>query len=257
MFFRIGVEVFTHLSYIFIKPKDLEMNDNLFNVWGTAVLNPLQDIWARFLFFLPSLVGAILILVVGWIVAAGLDRLVTQILKQVRLDQTLNKVGTKTIFEKSGLDMEVSEFVGALVRWTILLVAFLAAADVLQLSNVTEFLNSILAYIPNVFVAVGILLIGLFAAHFFAGIVRGTVGAARVQTASLLGAITKWSIYIFTIAVALQQLGIAAVIIDRFLTALFFMLALAGGLAFGLGGQKAASEALEDFRKDFGHNGRK
>lgn len=233
------------------------MQDNLFDVWGNAVLNPLQDIWARFLFFLPSLVGAVVILVVGWIVAAGLDRLVTQILKQIRLDQTLNRVGTKTIFEKSGLEMEVSEFVGALVRWTILLIAFLAAADVLQLSKVTDFLNNILAYIPNVFVAVGVLLIGLFAAHFFAGVVRGTVGAARVNTANLLGAITKWAIYIFTFAVALQQLGIAAIIIDRFLTALFFMLALAGGLAFGLGGQKQASEALDDFRHDLGHRSRK
>ena len=226
------------------------MQDNLFNVWGDAVLNPLQDLWARFLTFLPNLVGAIVILVIGWIVAAGLDRLVTQILKQAKLDSTLNKMGTKTLLEKSGLDMEVSEFVGALVRWTILLVAFLAAADVLALSNVTTFLNSILAYIPNVFVAIGILLIGLFAAHFFAGVVRGTVGAARVQTARLLGATTKWTIYIFTLAAALQQLGIASIIIDRFLTALFFMLALAGGLAFGLGGQKAAAESLEDFRKE-------
>ena len=226
------------------------MQDNLFNVWGDAVLNPLQDLWARFLTFLPNLVGAIVILVIGWIVAAGLDRLVTQILKQAKLDSTLNKMGTKTLLEKSGLDMEVSEFVGALVRWTILLVAFLAAADVLALSNVTTFLNSILAYIPNVFVAIGILLIGLFAAHFFAGVVRGTVGAARVQTARLLGATTKWTIYIFTLAAALQQLGIASIIIDRFLTALFFMLALAGGLAFGLGGQKPAAETLEDFRKE-------
>ena len=190
------------------------MQDNLFNVWGDAVLNPLQDLWTRFLTFLPNLVGAIVILVIGWIVAAGLDRLVTQILKQAKLDSTLNKMGTKTLLEKSGLDMEVSEFVGALVRWTILLVAFLAAADVLALSNVTTFLNSILAYIPNVFVAIGILLIGLFAAHFFAGVVRGTVGAARVQTARLLGATTKWTIYIFTLAAALQQLGIASITIS-------------------------------------------
>ena len=219
------------------------MEDNLFNVWGDAVLNPLQDLWARFLTFLPNLVGAIVILVVGWIVAAGLDRLVTQILKQAKLDATLNKMGTKTLLEKSGLEMEVSEFVGALVRWTILLIAFLAAADVLALSNVTTFLNSVLAYIPNVFVAIGILLIGLFAAHFFAGVVRGTVGAARVHTSKLLGAATKWTIYVFTLAAALQQLGIASIIIDRFLTALFFMLALAGGLAFGLGGQKSAPKA--------------
>ncbi|RLC37455.1 hypothetical protein DRH29_01865 [candidate division Kazan bacterium] len=229
------------------------MQENLFAVWGNAVLNPLEDIWGRFLVFLPNLVGAVIILLVGWIVAVGLDRLVTQILKQLRVDAALNRVGTKTLFEKSGFELEVSEFVGALVKWTILLVAFLAAADVLGLSKVTDFLNQILVYIPNVFVAIAILLIGVLAAHFFAGLVRGAVGAAKVHAAQFLAATTKWVIYIFTILVALNQLGIAASIVDRLITAIFFMVALAGGLAFGLGGQKAASETLDDIRKEVGH----
>jgi len=222
-------------------------------MWGQAVLTPLQDIWTRFVIFLPSLLGAVVILLVGWIVAAGLDRIVTQILKQLKVDSALNKVGTRTFFIKAGLDLEISEICGNLVRWTVLLIAFLATADVLGLAKVTDFLNNVLVYIPNVFVAIGILLLGILAAHFFAGVIRGTVGAVKVQTARLLGSITKWVIYFFTIAVALQQLGIAAVLIDRFLTALFFMLALAGGLAFGLGGQKAAGDVLDDLRKDLGH----
>lgn len=228
-------------------------SDNLLTTWGQAVLTPLQDIWMRFVIFLPSLIGAVIILLVGWIVAAGLDRIITQILKQLKIDSALNKVGSRTFFEKAGVDLQISELIGNLVRWTVLLIAFLAAADVLGLSKVTDFLNSVLVYVPNVFVAIGILLLGILAAHFFAGIVRGTVGAARVQTARLLGSITKWVIYFFTFAVALQQLGIAAILIDRFLTAIFFMLALAGGLAFGLGGQKQASDMLDDFRKDLGH----
>jgi len=229
------------------------MQDNLFAAWGNAVLNPLQDIWGRFLIFLPSLVGAIVILLVGWIVAAGLDRLVTQILKQLRVDSALNRVGTKTLFEKSGFQLEVSEFVGLLVKWTILLVAFLAAADVLGLSKVTDFLNQILVYIPNVFVAIAILLIGVLAAHFFAGLVRGAVGATKLHVALFLAATTKWVIIIFTILVAMNQLGIAASIVDRLITAIFFMIALAGGLAFGLGGQKAAADTLDDIRKEVGH----
>jgi len=228
-------------------------SDNLLTMWGQAVLTPLQDIWTRFVIFLPSLLGAVVILLVGWIVAAGLDRIVTQILKQLKVDSALNKVGTRTFFIKAGLDLEISEICGNLVRWTVLLIAFLATADVLGLAKVTDFLNNVLVYIPNVFVAIGILLLGILAAHFFAGVIRGTVGAVKVQTARLLGSITKWVIYFFTIAVALQQLGIAAVLIDRFLTALFFMLALAGGLAFGLGGQKAAGDVLDDLRKDLGH----
>lgn len=229
------------------------MTNDFLTVWGNAVLNPLQDIWGRFLIFLPNLVGAIVILLIGWIVAVGLDRLVTQILHQLRIDSALAKVGTKTLFEKAGFNLDVSDFIGGLVRWTILLIAFLAASDILGLAKVTDFLNQILVYIPNVFVAIAILLIGVLAAHFFAGLVRGTVGAAKVHSAQFLSAVTKWVIYVFTILVALNQLGIAAAIIDRLITAIFFLIALAGGLAFGLGGQKAAADVLDDIRKDFGH----
>ncbi|OGB74936.1 hypothetical protein A2810_01805 [candidate division Kazan bacterium RIFCSPHIGHO2_01_FULL_49_10] len=229
------------------------MQNNLLNEWGQAVLNPLQDIWYRFLIFLPNLVGALLIILIGWIVAAGLDRLVTQILKQLKLDHALNKVGAKTFFKKSGVDFEASDFVGGLVRWTILLVAFLAAADVLGLTKITDFLNAILSYIPNIFVAVAILLIGMLAANFFAHVVRGAVGAARIKMAHFLAAVTRWTIWIFAIFAALSQLGIAEVVINNLILAIFFMIALAGGLAFGLGGQKAASDTLEDMRKEMKH----
>jgi len=229
------------------------MQGNLLSTWGTAVLTPLQDIWYRFLVFLPNLIGALLILIIGWIIAAGLDRLVTQILKQIKLDTALNKIGVKNFFRKAGVDFETSDFIGGLVRWTILLVAFLAAADIMGLAKVTDFLNQILAYVPNIFVAVAILLIGMLAANFFAHVVRGAVGIAKIRSASFLAAITKWVIWIFTILVALNQLGIASMIINYLMMAIFFMIALAGGLAFGLGGQKAATETLEDMRKEMKH----
>jgi len=229
------------------------MQDNLLNTWGQAILDPLQNIWYRFLIFLPNLIGALLILLIGWIIAAGLDRLVVQMLKQIRLDAAVNRIGAKTMFKKAGVNFEVSDFIGGLVKWTILLISFLAAADILGLSKITDFLNQILGYIPNVFVAVAILLLGMLAANFFAHVVRGGVGATHIKSANFLATITKWIIWIFTILVALNQLGIAAVIIDRLITAVFFMIALAGGLAFGLGGQKAASETLDDLQKEMKH----
>jgi len=227
--------------------------DNLLSNWGAAVLTPLQDIWYRFIIFLPNLIGALLILIIGWIIASGLDRLVTQILKQLKLDTALNKVGMKNFFRKAGVDFETSDFIGGLVRWTIILVAFLAAADVLGLARITDFLNQILIYIPNIFVAVAIMLIGMLAANFFAHIVRGAVGVAKIRSANFLATVTRWVIWIFTILVALNQLGVASLIINYLMMAIFFMIALAGGLAFGLGGQKAAAEALEDFRKEIKH----
>ncbi|MEA1909490.1 MAG: hypothetical protein U9M89_00460 [Patescibacteria group bacterium] len=217
------------------------------------MLTPLQDIWNRFVVFLPGLIGAVLILIIGWIIASGLDRLVTQILKQIKLDAALNKIGMRNFFRKSGVEFETSDFIGGLVRWTIILVAFLAATDILGLSKVTDFLNQILTYVPNVFVAVAILLIGMLAANFFAHVVRGTVGLTRAKSANFLAAVTKWIIWIFTLLIALNQLGIASVIINYLMMAIFFMIALAGGLAFGLGGQRAAAETLEELRKEIRH----
>lgn len=229
------------------------MQDSLLNNWGQAIIDPLQNIWFRFLIFLPNLVGALLILLIGWIIAAGLDRLIVQILKQIKLDNALNKLGTKNLFKKAGVDFEASDFIGGLVKWTILLVSFLAASDVLGLSRVSDFLNQILSYIPNVFVAIAILLIGMLAANFLAHVVRGGVGATKIKSANFLATMTKWIIWIFTILIVFNQLGIAAIIIDRLITAIFFMIALAGGLAFGLGGQKAATDTLSEVQKEIKH----
>lgn len=229
------------------------MQGNYFQLWGEAVLTPLQTLWTRFLIFLPSLIGAIVILLVGWLIAVGLDRLVTQILKQIKLDSLLNKAGMRTLLSKGGFRLEFSDFFGNLVRWVVLLIAFLAAADVLGLSEVAIILNNILAYLPSIFVAMAILLLGVLAAHFFAGVVRGTVGAARIRAANFLGAFTKWVIYIFAILAALVQLGIAAVIIDRLIIAIFFAAAVALGLSFGLGGQKTAAKLLEEVHDEFRH----
>jgi len=232
------------------------MQGNYFQSWGTAVLTPLQDLWARFLLFLPNLIGAIVILLIGWLIAVGLDRLVTQILKQIKLDNALNKVGTRTLLSKGGFHLDFSDFIGALVKWSVLLITFLATADVLGLSEVSILLNKLIAYLPNIFVAVAVLLIGALFAHFLAGVVRGTVGAARIKVANFLGAFTKWVVYIFAILIALNQLGIAATIINNLIIAIFFAAALALGLSFGLGGQKSAAKLLEEIQDEFKHKER-
>ncbi len=220
---------------------------------GEAVLNPLQELWTRFLLFLPALIGAIVILIIGWIIAVGLERIVVQILRQIRIDPALNRWGMKTLFKHARVEFETSDFVGALVKWSVLLVAFLAASDVLNLDRITDFLNRILLYVPNVFVAVGILLLGFLVGHFTGVVVRGTLGAARIRSASALGTAAKWTVFIFAILIALYQLGIASTFINQFITALLFGIALAGALAFGLGGQKAASRWLEEIEKEATH----
>ena len=224
-----------------------------FPTLGEAVLNPLQELWTRFLLFLPALIGALIIILIGWIIAIGLERIVVQILKQLRIDPALNRWGMKTVFKYARVDFETSDFLGALVKWSVLLITFLAAADILNLDRITDFLNRILFYVPNVFVAVGVLLLGFLVAHFVGVVVRGTLGAARIRSASILASAAKWTVYIFAILIALSQLGIASAFINQFITAILFGIALAGALAFGLGGQKSAAKWLDEIEKEASH----
>lgn len=227
--------------------------NNLLDILTTSISEPSQLLWTRFIEFLPELIAAIVVLLIGWVIAVGLERLVSQIFTQLKVDKGLHAIGTKTFLKKAGWDFEASDFFGLLVRWTILLVAFLATADILGLDRVTEFISDILGYVPNIFVAVGVLLLGLLAAHFFGGVVKGAVGAAKIKAASFLAGATRWGIYIFTAIIALQQLGIAERFLNWFTVALFSFLALAGGLAFGLGGKEVAKNWLQDLEDEFTH----
>jgi hypothetical protein len=224
-----------------------------FPTLGSAVLSPLSELWSRFLLFLPALIGALIILVIGWIIAIGLERIVVQIFKQLKIDPALNRWGFKTFFKHARVNFETSDFLGALVKWAILLVTFLAAADVLGLDKISSFLNNILLYVPSVFVAIGILLLGFLIGSFVGHIVRGTLGATRIKSASLLASAAKWTIFIFSILIALNQLGIASAFINQFITAVLFGIALAGALAFGIGGQKAAARWLDEIEKEASH----
>lgn len=137
-----------------------------------------------------------------------------------------------------------------MVKWFLVIVSILAAADILNLNQVTAFLNMVLLYIPNVVIAVIILLLGVLFANFTAQIVQGAVKTARLKTGHFLAAIAKWSIIVFSVLAALVQLGIAASLLQILFTGLVAMLAIAGGLAFGLGGRGHAEKIIQHLEED-------
>jgi len=128
----------------------------------------------------------------------------------------------------------------------------MAATDILQLTQVTAFLNSILLYIPNVVVAVIILAIVVLVGNFVYSIVKGSTKAAGVMSATMLATISKWAIIIFGVLAALLQLGIAASLVNTIFIGIVAMLTLAGGLAFGLGGKEEAANILRKLREEIG-----
>ncbi len=243
-----SVIIIIHLWFFRDKFVPLEIMET--QIWTEIILASLNQVWLKFLSLLPNLVGALIVLIVGWIIAVILGRLVARALKILKVDVGLEKIGAKKSLEAARVKLDVANLLGALVKWFLIIVAFLAAADILNLPQVTQFLGSVLFYIPNVIVAVVILLIGILLANFLEKVVKGSVRVAKLSSAKFLGSLTKWAVTIFAGLAALIQLGIASSLLETLFTGLVAMLALAGGLAFGLGGRDEASRIIGRIRDD-------
>jgi hypothetical protein len=221
----------------------------LLQSWTQVTVASFQEIWGGFIGYLPKLLGALIIFFVGWAIAVGLQKLITQVLRAVRLDPMLERLGTDKFFEKGGIKMDFSGWIGTFVKWFLVLVFLLAATDILGMSDVASFLRSVLNYIPNVIVAVLILALAFWLAGVLRKIVQASVSASNIKAAAFLGTLTYWSIVIFGVFASLIQLGIAISLLQTIVTGIIAMLAIAGGLAFGLGGKDLAADLLHKFRK--------
>lgn len=218
--------------------------------FGDVVVASLQNLWNIFVGFIPELVVSFLVIVIGWAIAAALGRVVAQIISALRVDQLLDKVGFRKPVERAGLRLDSGHFFGQLVKWFLILVFVLAAANILGLSDVAIFLVEVIFYIPNVIVASLILLLAAAFASFMQHLIRASVDAAGMMSAGFLGSLAKWAILILAFFAALDQLGVARAFITTLLQGFVAMLAIAGGLAFGLGGQSAAKDFVAKLKEE-------
>lgn len=209
------------------------------------------DMWAGVVEALPRVVLAILVLLVGVIAANLLRSAVERGIEMLKIDDLFERLEVKGLFARAGVNLSVAGFLGWLVKWFVIIFALVVAADVLEWEQINVFLTSIIEYIPNVVIAVVILLVGLVLANFVNNVVLSAVQAANMQSAGFLAGIAKWAIIVFSFMAALVQLGIAEALIQTLFTGFIAMIALAGGLAFGLGGRDHASEVLTQLKKDF------
>lgn len=221
--------------------------------WADIIRFTLQNLWSGFIAFLPNFLGALVLLVVGLVIAAGLGKIVEKLVDALRLDRLLEQLGLGKLLERADLRLNSGRFTGVLVQWFFIIVTLLAVSDILKLEAFSSFLQQVLLYVPNIIVAVLIMLVGVVMAAFLARLVRASVLAARLHAAHFLGALTKWSVLVFAFLAALSQLGIAGALVNTLIMGFVAMLALAGGLAFGLGGRDAAAAWLEKMRSEIGN----
>ena len=224
---------------------------NTVSSWGNTIVSSFQDLWTRFINFLPAIIGAILVFVIGGIIATLVGKLVARVLKKLWLDKASKKANLSEFFAKAGLEIDIADTIGLLIKWFLILVFLMAATDILGMTQITSYLNRVLLYVPNVVIAVIILLLGLLFANFAQVIIRGSVKIAKLGSAPLLAGIAKWVIIVFSIIAALIQLDVASELLSFLFKGVIAMIAIAGGLAFGLGGKEQASKILEKTKTEF------
>lgn len=212
--------------------------------------NALMNIWEGLLNFLPSFVVAAFVFILGLFIGTALQRLVEQVVRFLWVDQLLKKLKIADVFQKADIRLDVAKALGVITNWFVVFAFLVAATDIVGLSQVSDFLRSVVGYLPNVFVAAVIVAIGFLVASWVHRLVYRGVTASQFANPAFVAGLTRWSIVIFSVLAALVQLRIATGLLQVLFTGMVAMFALAGGLAFGLGGKDVARQWLEKLNRD-------
>jgi len=221
----------------------------LVQTWAQITTYALQNLWQGFLTFIPTLIGAIIVFIIGWFISVGIGKLVAEVLIRIKFNKLFEKTGWKQALEKAELKVNAAEFIGAIAKWVLVIVFLLAAVEILGFVQFAAFLKSILAYLPNVIVAALILVVTVILVDIVEKVVRTAVEGVKVGYGHLVSVMIKWSIWIFAVLAILHQLGIARPFMETLFTGFVAMLVISLGIAFGLGGKDVAAEILQDLKK--------
>ncbi len=217
--------------------------------WITLITDGIVNSLRSILDFSPKLIGAALIFFLGWIIAKLVKRLVIKILDITQLEPFSEKVGISNALKQVGASITPIELLSEIIRWAVVLIFLNPTVEILGLTQITVIINDVLLYIPRVIVAALILMLGMIFADLTAQFVKSTAAAFGSTTANALEVVTKYSVIIFVVLASLSELGIAQSLIATLFTGFVAMFAIAGGLAFGLGGKDLAAEILENLKK--------
>ena len=225
------------------------------DTWGRVLSNSFQGLWTGVIMFIPNLIVALVILAIGWAIGSIVDSAVIRFMNMIKFDEALRKAGFEGVVKKAGLNLHSGRFVGGLIKYFIIVAFLIASFDVLGLNQVTSFLQQIvLGYLPQLIIAILILLVGGVVGDIMSRIVGASSKTAGLMHSNLLSVVTKWGIWVFAILVALSQMGIAGAFIQTLFTGFVVAVSLALGLSFGLGGQSAAARTIERVQSEISHH---
>jgi hypothetical protein len=212
---------------------------------GSLYLSSFQSFWFGLGTWLPQVLLAIIIFIVLVIVAVLVGKAIAHLINLTRVDKLFENTGFKRVVNRAGYRLSIGDFIGWLVMWVFILIFLVAALDIVGLSSASIFLAQIAIFLPRVIVAVLILIFGSVLAEFAGKLVRGSTHAANLSTSNFIGTVAKWTIWIVTILFVLSELGIGSDLLNTLWTGIVAALAIAFGLAFGLGGRDHAAKVLD------------
>lgn len=214
---------------------------------GTAVVTSFALALSMIVAAIPKVIAFLIVLIIGWIIAGLIAAAVAAVLRAIRFNELGERSGISTFVRDMGLRTDPAGAIAELTKWFVRLIVLVVAFDTLGLPAVSMIFNQILAWLPNLVVALVVLVIGGLIANFAADLVRGSTAMAGMGNANLLAGITKYAIWAFAIVVAVNQIGIASSLVNILFMAVVGAIALALGLAFGLGGRETAAQMWQDW----------
>jgi len=217
---------------------------------SSVLIDSYETFFNKLADFLPSLLGALLILIFGWIIAKLIKTAAIKLLKLIKLDVVTEKAKIDKFLKDGGSTKTAIDIIGGIIYWLIMLIVILSGLDALGLGVASELFNQIILYIPNVIVAVLALIFGVFLAGFIAQVVSTYLANVGVANSTAIGAIAKYAIVLFVVSLSLTQLSIGEELVTNAFLLLFGAVCLALGLAFGLGGKEWAASVIKNLTKE-------
>ncbi len=217
--------------------------------WETLIAEPVKNMLSKIMGFLPTLLGALIILIVGWIIAKLIKQLIDKLLQIVRFDALADKTGISEVLKKGDLKISAREVVSSLVYWLIIIMVLIMTVDALGLPKASDVLTGLFGYVPNVIAALLVIVVAIFLASFIATIVQTAAGNAKMPRPHVLAGLTRWAIIIFAATIALVELGIAPLLVTTTFNIVLAGIVLALALAFGLGAKDSVAKWLEEMKQ--------
>ncbi|OQA92057.1 MAG: hypothetical protein BWY26_00522 [Elusimicrobia bacterium ADurb.Bin231] len=215
------------------------------------ILETAETLLSRITYFIPFVIGFFAILIFGWILAVLVRKLLVKLLVLLKADIFSGKSGLSGVLAKAGVRYTFSEILAGFFYWVIILIFFTAALNLIGITVVGTVLDRILLYIPNIVIAVFILVVGTFLSSFLSGVVSAACVGAGISRANTLSSIVSVIVMVLAVIIALEQLNIATDLINAVVITIFASIGLAFAISFGLGSQEFARKAISDFADMF------